>query len=207
MLRCGSPAAQADAAARSEAATSPQQDEQQHPTQQRAQHEPQRRWKPSALKLPSIGGDPRTQEESGPRAAKRQRRTVGFSTVQIYSHDAQLAGDRVPSTPAPPVGLGRLQGIEMRRIESFDAARDEERRGVNFIDEDARRSAVVPLSRNESIDEVEAAAELTRCQREASIHDPVSPLSSPHTAPPDAALFSLLGPQLHEEPSLSELFG
>ena len=72
----------------------------------------------------------------------------------------------MPSTEGPSVGLGDLDSIAIRRIESFDA-RDEKGGGVSYIDPEERRN-LVRLSRNDSIDEVESAAHLTRLQRDQS---------------------------------------
>lgn len=154
---------------------------------------------PAAAAAPSASPFP-TEE----RQRKRQRtRVVGFSTVQIYSHDPCLAGDRVTSTPGPPVGLGALRAVTMQRIESFDESRVRDRTGVQYLDAEARRGLVIKLSRSDSIDDVINDVSLTREQRQASLADQISPRS------PRTEGFPALGePQpLDEAPSLSDLFG
>ena len=100
---------------------------------------------------------PDTHPEVGERSKTRRRTAVSFSTVEIYSHSPKLAGDKVPSE-GPSVGLGKLKGVALRKVDSYEASRAEERTGVNFIEPEERRN-LVSISRQESIDEIELEAE------------------------------------------------
>lgn len=80
--------------------------------------------------------------------AKRQRRpagtprspvVVGFSSVEVLSHEPKLAADRVPSDSGPSIGLGRLAHVSIRRIDSFDTERLLERQGVRHVSGAERR--------------------------------------------------------------------
>ena len=144
--------------------------------------------------------EPQT-EESKPKRRRTSR--IGFSTVEIYTHDARLAGDRVPSTSAPPVGLGALEAIQVRRVDSFDEMREKERVGVQFLEASERRN-LVALSRNESVDEVEMMVELTRRQRVDSLGDATSPRGSVSSDRLSATF--ALSSELDDEPSLCDLF-
>ena len=141
---------------------------------------------------------------------KRRKTSVRFGSVQVYTHKPQLAGDRVP-TNGPSVGLGELEHVQVRRIDSFDERRELERRGVNYLDPSERRN-LVGLSRSESIDEVEAEAEQVRRAREASLlhcEEASEGEPSPRTKAVEAlepGLFSLKE-QPSDTPSLSDLFG
>ena len=141
-----------------------------------------------------------------PKRRRRGGKSVGFGNVEIFTHSPRLAGDKVPTTEGPSVGLGRLQRVELRRVESFDESH--ERQGVNFLDPDLR----VKLTKNsteESIEEDISTAELTRKQREASLYDPNSPRSPSTAGPlfPDLAPLGMAKEELQREPTLSELFG
>ena len=175
---------------------------------------------PSCTTKPPQDADAASEHEPGTskqdEGRRKRRRVVGFSTVEIYSHAPCLAGDRVTSTPGPPVGLGALSHIGIRRVESYDEDRGQERDGVQYLPEDARRGLVIPLSRSDSIDEVIDGVSLTREQRKASLSDPISPRSPrpvsfpsfPVLGPGESSLAPLTSlPPLGEEPSLTDLFG
>ena len=51
----------------------------------------------------------------GEPSQKRRRRTrVGFDCVEVYCHDQQLSGDRVPSSGGPSIGLGKVCTVFIR---------------------------------------------------------------------------------------------
>lgn len=155
------------------------------------------------------------QEEAPPtKTTEKKKRPrdvrIGFGTVEIYHHSPRLAGDRVPSTHGPSVGLGRLQGVSVRRVDSFDTQRENQRQGVQYLDPGERRSLVAPIARQDSVDEVEANAELTRLQREVSNREETPDLDSPRGCESSPPLFSL-DPDMHRstqhaELSLTDLF-
>ena len=138
------------------------------------------------------------ETHTSPKKKKRKRReAVRFGDVEVYSHEPTIAADRVPGD-GPSIGLGKLTGVQIRRIDSFDRCRDTERVGVRHLDAAERRSSLVPIHRSQSIDAVELEAELIRSER-AESNRAVSPpprtedensASQQHARPPADALIS-----------------
>ena len=105
-------------------------------------------------------------------AQSKRRRNVRFSSVSVYEHDPLLAADRVPSEGTTPgIALGQLSDVSIRRVDSFDAIRQQQRRGVRHIDGEERARVLLAISRCDSIEHVEKELALTRQQRHETALD------------------------------------
>ena len=92
-----------------------------------------------------------------PSSAKRQKGGVSFGAVEIFEHRPALNGCSVPSDGRAPLGLGHLQAIGLRRMDSYDAERRLSRQGIRSIpaSERVRLLETIGLHRTSSIDAVE----------------------------------------------------
>ena len=126
---------------------------------------------------------------------KRRRRegeeSVRFGNVEIFHHEPTIAADRLP-IDGPAMGLGKLLSVQVRRVNSFDARREPERVGVQYIDAEDRRSSLIPIHRSSSIDAVELDAQLTRLQREETLR--ASPMLPPPRVAPDEMVMGASSP-------------
>ena len=105
---------------------------------------------------------------------KKRQRTVRFDGVKVYNHEPALVGDRVPSDYGPGIGLGPMVGIQVRRVNSYEAGRLGDK-AVRRIDADERRARLLPIARAASIDAVALEASVVRMQREeTNMEDPRS---------------------------------
>ena len=57
------------------------------------------------------------------RPSKRKRRGVSFGEVHILTHGPALDGSKVPSDGRAPMGLGPLESLDIRRMDSYDHER------------------------------------------------------------------------------------
>ena len=78
-------------------------------------------------------------------------RRCTFGKIEINEYSTALDRSKVPSTPGPGIGLGTLQRVSYRRVESFEMQRAP--RGVHLIPPGERMKRVMLLSRRESVDE------------------------------------------------------
>ena len=93
--------------------------------------------------------------------------------MEIFNHEAALTNDRVPSSGGPSIGLGKLSVVTLRRIESWDERRDQERNGVRHMDADERRQVLSQLHRCESVEACESSIEeVQRCREESNLEPP-----------------------------------
>ena len=140
----------------------------------------------------SLGDRQDADVAPGTRSLPATPRRIGFSTVEIFEHEAQLDSSKMPSDwcvsaaaratraharpppppraspltradPAPrrsraPLGLGRLEEVTLRRIDSWESERCKTDREVRHIALEDRMRALTPLRRVESIDFAEKEA-------------------------------------------------
>lgn len=108
-------------------------------------------------------------------AVKRARRTT-FGSVHILTHETQLDGSKLPSDGRAPIGLGRLAGVELRNVVSFDEERKQKRvesvegrnvypRPVRTIPRGERQQNLTQLHSIDSISEVEQEIRTIKQQR------------------------------------------
>ena len=90
-------------------------------------------------------------------AKKAKRATISFGAVEILTHAPALDGCKMPSDGQAPMGLGRLETIQLRRIASYDLERQTQREGTHLIPASERRSMLrtIGLHRTASIDNAE----------------------------------------------------
>lgn len=112
---------------------------------------------------------------------KSKRATISFGAVEILTHAPALDGCKVPSDGQAPMGLGKLETVELRRIASFDLERQAQREGTHLIPASERRNMLrtIALHRTASIDKVEN--EIARL-REEKPTDFVPPIPAPPPA-------------------------
>ena len=162
---------------------------------------------PSPAPLQS-SASPATVEEG---RKSRQKKRVGFGSVQVFEHEPRLMKDRLPEE-GPGVGLGELTAVSLRRVASFDLEREAQREGVRYLGADERRCALVGLSRRESIEGAEHEDETVKRQRLESVrevlHDEprAAPLTSLARPPAEAAGAATLEEELDMGPALHDLF-
>ena len=111
---------------------------------------------------------------------KAKRATISFGAVEILTHAPALDGCKVPSDGQAPMGLGRLETIELRRIASYDLERQTQREGTHQIPASERRNMLrtIALHRTASIDKVED--EIARLREEPPIEfAPSIPVPAP----------------------------
>lgn len=93
---------------------------------------------------------------------------VRFGSVEMLHHSISLDDSKLPSDGLAPVGLGELQGREMRRLDSYEEERATARRGVGIIPPEHRREALGLRHRRDSLDRIEEAnAQLRHAQMQS----------------------------------------
>ena len=127
-----------------------------------------------------------TETQTSSTKLKRRTSCISFGEVSIYSHAPALAGDRLPASDGPSIGLGKLTDVQLRRIDSYDVMRNAERTGVRHIDAHERIASLLLIHRSASIDAVTMEHDITRAQRAETLAAVAAAGPSPSTVPPSA---------------------
>lgn len=90
---------------------------------------------PEAVDLRTV--DPQTvrpekgagsSDDERPSKRTKRRAAVTFGEVEIFTHSPALDGSKVPRDGRAPMGLGTLESVDLRRMDSYDHERLASRR-------------------------------------------------------------------------------
>lgn len=126
------------------------------------------------------------------------RRTT-FGSVHILKHEQQLDGSKLPSDGRAPIGLGKLAGVELRHVISYEEERQQARKApsqgrnvyphpVRAIPSEERLKQVALLHSVESISAVEDEILTIKRQRLESVYGPNDGLDYQSGSRPDGCM-------------------
>eukprot|EP00316_Scyphosphaera_apsteinii_P022278 CAMPEP_0119315926 /NCGR_PEP_ID=MMETSP1333-20130426/37773_1 /TAXON_ID=418940 /ORGANISM="Scyphosphaera apsteinii, Strain RCC1455" /LENGTH=161 /DNA_ID=CAMNT_0007321429 /DNA_START=20 /DNA_END=502 /DNA_ORIENTATION=+ len=107
-------------------------------------------------------------DQCGENSAKRR---CTFGDVEIWTHERQLDGSKLPTDGRVPLGLGVLQSHALRHVESYEPERASRRTGVRRIPVNERQEAAAAFNRTESIEAVEAEIAAISADRKRNLWD------------------------------------
>jgi hypothetical protein len=83
---------------------------------------------PQTARSTKDGSSSDDERRSRTKRRSKRRAAVSFGEVEIFTHAPALDGSKVPRDGRAPMGLGILESVDLRRMDSYDHERLASRR-------------------------------------------------------------------------------